>query len=256
MYRKFQIETIESSYIFLRYVVDPTATVTVQLINPATGLTEYTLSRTSMSTALKPDQFAVDDEMSAVIVSLALRGKTALIFYYTDGTRNPYYAASNLHQFITKVLSWTENRIVDGLFLYWESCESADDTGEVPPVLKIKEGSFVYDGTYYTYSGELWDIRKYAPPTVKGHYRAYRLFINREVLDSRLNKQYSALTQIGVIHSKLTYEDIGQAKLDVDSVYEELYSSEPIDIAYMYVLLTDNRKFNVWIRYPKEARTL
>lgn len=251
MYRKLQIDTVQSSIIYLKYVVDMGSTVTVQLVDPITKQALYNLERVnSVTAAIRTDQFVVDEDINAIVINLANRGKTVLITYYTDGTQNPFYASSNLHTFISKVLKWTDNRLVDGLYLYWDDCDRSN------PVKKIKEGSFVYDGSFYVYQGGIFDIRDYAPPTVIGYYRGYRIFINQEIIQSYLNTPASMLTQVGIITSSATHTAMDSAKLDVMTLYDSMYNSEPLDIAFVYIRLNDSREYDIWVEYPKEQRTL
>ena len=252
MYRKVQIETVESAIIYLRYVVDITSVVDVWVINPITLEFEYPLHRVnSVSTALQPDQFVVDEDSNAILLNLTLRGKKIAITYYSDGSINPFYASSNLHTFIAKVLKWTANRIVDGLYIYWDYNECNDS-----PLKHIKEGSFVYNGLYHIYQGGVFDVRQWAPPTVVNMIRGYRFFINDELIQTRLNRQTNILQEVGILTSDEQHETFDAAKLDVMTKYERIYKSQPLDICFAYILLDQNQKFQFWFEYPPEQRTL
>jgi len=252
LFRKLQIETIESSIIYLKYVVDAASQVTVQVVNPITLELEYELERVnSISTALRSDQFVVDEDVSAILVNLALEGKKVVITYYTDGQINPFYASSNLHTFISKVLKWTSNRIVDGLYVYWDYKDCNDK-----PIKKIKAGSFVYNGLFHIYGGGVFDIRDWAPPTIVNAYRGYMFFINDEILTSHLDNRTNILQELGILTSDSMHDTVDAAKLDVMTKYDRIYSSEPLVICYGYVLLNGQRQYDYWFEYPPENRTL
>jgi len=252
MYRKLQIVEITSSIIFLKYVVDLGSIITVSEVDPITHELIYNYERVNTVTAaMRTDQFTVDEDLSAVVVSLANKGKTIAITYYTDGTQNPYYASSNLNLFIEKVLSWTDNRICDGLYVYWNQYRPEDEY-----VKHIKPGSFIYDGNFYVYGGEDFNIRDYAPPTRIGYCRCYKMFINNEILESYVDMQVKLLTRIGIITSSDMYAKFDEAKLDTMGTYDNMYQSQPLDICYMYVVLNEERDYDIWIEYPQGARTL
>ena len=252
MFRKLQVETIESSIIYLKYVVDISAEIVVQVVNPTSLELEYQLERVnSISTALKTNQFVVDEDTNAIIVNLALAGKKVIINYYSDGQINPFYASSNLHTFISKVLKWTSNRIVDGLYVYWDY-DDCDDQ----PIKHIKSGSFVYNGLYHIYRGGVFDIRSYAPPTVVNMIRGYQLFINDEILESHLDNRINILNEVGILTSDDQHDHLDAAKLDVMNKYKRIYTSDPLNICYAYCLLNQERKYEFWFEYPPEQRTL
>lgn len=253
MYRKTQIELIESSIIYLKYIVEMGYQIDVQIVNPDTLEWEYSLERVnSVTAALRTDQFSVDDDAGAIVLNMALMGKKAIIIYYTEGKINPFYASSNLHTFIAKVLKWSENRIIDGCYIHWDYISCGDDS----PQKKIKEGSFVYDGRYYVYKGGYFDIRNYAPPTVIDNYRAYKFFINAEIISSYVDNRQSLLQQIGIIHSDSIYPTINEAKADLMGVYKNQYNSISLDICNMFIKLNSAREYDIWISYPSENRTL
>ena len=252
MYRKLQIETVDSAIIYLKYVVDITSDITVQVVNPANMQLEYELERVNtISTALKPNQFVVDGDTNSIILNYALEGKKIVIIYYTDGKINPFYASSNLHTFIAKVIKWTSNRIVDGLYIYWDY-EDCNDS----PIKKIKEGSFVYNGLYHIYRGGVFDIRDWAPPTVVNMVRGYKFFINDEIIQSYLDNPTNMLTKLGILSSDEMYQQFDAAKLDVMNKYRRIYNSDPLTICYGYCVLNQNGGYDFWFEYPSEMRTL
>jgi|GEM_PF-4203435 len=249
MYRKEDVILVTSPIQYLHYIIT-SDNVKVWEYDTTQNQELYELERVyTLSTSLFSNQFAIDVDRNGVYLSPTMNGKYIKVVYYSDGQINPFYASSNLHKFITNVLKWTGHRIVDGCFLHWTD-------GGCVTSHRIKEGSFVYSNQYYIYAGEDLDIRNLAPPTIVGRFRGYYFFINDEIISNNLNHQTRTLTKMGYLHSSAMHDETGRAKLDVLALYDNLYSSEPLNVAFMYVYLTQSLDYEIWIEYPTEHRTL
>lgn len=203
----------------------------------------------SLSISLFNSQFAVDTDLSAAFVAPSLVGKYVRFVYYTEGELNPFYASSNLHKFIEQVLKWTSNRIAEGLYLHWKACD--------PAYMRIiNEGSFVYENRFIVYPGGKFDIRQHAPPTVKGTYKAYHMFVNQEIIDGYLDRQSQLLRQIGILSSSTQHSSIDAAKLDVMTKYTSMYKSSALTVCYVYIRLNQDFSYDIRIEYPTASRTL
>jgi hypothetical protein len=250
MYRKEEIVLISSSVTYLKFVMC-NDNVSIFTYDQTLRRDILQLSRVNtLSVTLFNDQFSVDDDHSAVFVSPTVVGQYARIVYYSEGLQNPYYASSNLYQFIEQVLRWTSNRIVDGLFLYWD--DSLNDINEK----LIRPGSFVYDGQFYAYKGGTFNIREQAPPMIRQTFKSYLLVINQEILESYLDVQGRMLTRVGVVSSATAHETSTESKADVDSVCENRYESQPLRVAYVHAYLTTSLTYETWIQYDNSFRSL
>ena len=250
MYRKEEIVILSSAVTYLKFT----------LANDNVSITTYDYSMqkditpleriNTLSASLFNSQFSVDDDHSAIFVSPSIVGQYVRITYYSEGRQNPYYASSNLYKFIDQVLRWTSNRIIDGLYLYWD--ESSSDVNDK----KLQPGSFVYDGQFYAYMGGKFHIRDYAPPMIKQTYKSYLLLINTECINSFLDVQGRLLKRLIVVASATSHDSIAGAKADVDSVTASRYTSQPLKVAYVHAYLTDTLRYETWIEYPIETRSL
>lgn len=251
MYRKEEIFIVTAPVHFLKYGVVADANITIFTYNYSNQQDLTQLERVyTLSVSLFSNQFSLEDDRSAIYLSPSLIGSYIRVAYYSDGGQNPYYASSNLANFIEQVLRWTSNRIVDGLFLYSDCC------GTDINKLKIQPGSFVYDGQYYTYKGGEFALREHAPPMIKLTYKSYLLYISQEILQSFLDKQMRLLNRVGIINSATAHESITDAKADVDAVFLNYNDSQPLSIAYIHAMLTDELTYLTWIEYPTNCRTL
>ena len=249
MYRKEEIILVDSPVMYLRYII---ATNNIHAF-----LYDYSLQKdlqelervATLTISLFNSQYAVDIDKSSFYNAPSIIGKYVRIVYYSEGEQNPFHAASNLHAFITQVLRWTSNRISEGIYLTRQENECSN-------MRSIAPGSFVYENRFCIYPGEAFDIRMHSPPTVKDRFKAYYLFINQEHLDGFLSKQDQILTTIGVITSSTMHEEIGTAKLDVLALYQSMYNSTPIEVAFIYIKLTDTFAYDIWVEYPPKSRTL
>lgn len=249
MYRKEEIILVDSPVIYLRYIL---ATSNVQAF-----LYDYTkhediqeLQRVATLTiSLFNTQFAVDEDKSSIYNAPAIVGQYVRIVYYSEGESNPFYASSNLHAFITQVLRWTANRVSEGIYLTTKECDCAH-------LRSIQPGSFVYENRFCVYPGDVFDIRLQSPPTIINKFKAYYLFINQEIVDTYLNQQEQILTKLGSITSSTMHDTTGAAKLDVLSLYDNMYETTPIEIAFVYIKLTETMSYDLWVEYPQKSRTL
>ena len=250
MYIQQEIVTASSIIIYLKYIL-ATDAVTISTYNYTTQTDVTSLTRVNtLSATLFDGQFSVDDDKSAIYICATAIGSYLHITYYTNGIQNPYYASSNLNQFINQVLRWTSNRIVDGIFLL--NTPGAND----PNQKTIQPGSFVYNGQYYAYQGGIFNVRDYAPPMIKQTYKGYLLCICNEIIESWLDVQSQFLNRVGVVISSTSHSDMLSAKTDVDSVAATQYSSTIIEVAYVYAYLTKSLVYESWISYPNDFRSL
>jgi hypothetical protein len=249
MFRKEEVVLVGSPIVYMRYIM---AHDNVQMFLYNYSLKEDILEMervNTLSSSLFNNQFAVDEDTSSTFVAPSTIGQWIRVVYYSEGKQNPFYASSNLHKFIEQVLRWTANRISEGIYLYWAPCD--------PPWKRIiNEGSFVYENQFYVYNGGLFDIRQHAPPTTKRRFKAYYLFINQEIISSYLDGQSQILSQIGILPSSTSHDTVDSAKLDVLTRYQNMYESEPLEVALIYIQLSDSLEYNVWIEYPPATRTL
>lgn len=250
MYRKEEIVYVDSPILYLRFGLT-NDNVSVWLYNTSLSEDVYSLDRVhTLSISLFNNQFAIDDDKNALFFSPSIVGNYVRIAYYSEGDQNPFYASSNLHQFITKVLAWSGNRIIDGLYIHWTGC-SNDISSKT-----IQAGSVIYNNQLYIYPGGTFDIKLHAPPTIRGTYRAYYLFVNEELLSDKLNRQTKIMSDIGILRSTVTHSSIDAAKLDVMSLYDSLYESEPLKVCFAFVLLTEENTYELWVEYPNDHRAL
>ena len=203
----------------------------------------------TLTISLFNNQFSVDIDKGAVYIAPSIIGKYVRIVYHSEGELNPFYASSNLHEFITQVLRWTSNRVAEGIYLTYHNCDERY-------VRVIEPGSFVYEGQFGVFPGNIFDIRQHAPPTVKGQYKAYYMYINSSTIADYSNPQDQVLANISIIASSTMHDAIDSAKLDVQALYAEQNDSTAIEICYVYVLLLDSFEYDIWVEYPPESRTL
>lgn len=249
MYKKEEILLVDNPIIYLRYII-ATSIIQVFLYDYSKHEDIQEMERIStLSISLFNNQYAIDLDKSSIYNAPSILGKYIRIIYYSEGEQNPFHASSNLHAFITQVLRWTSNRISEGIYLT-RQVSDCDNTRSIAP------GSFVYENKFGVYPGEIFDIRLHAPPTVANKFKAYYLFINQEHIDGFLNRQDQMLTKIGVITSSTIHDAIDTAKLDVLTLYLSLYNSTPLEVALMYIKLTDTFAYDIWVEYPPTSRTL
>lgn len=250
MYKKEEIVIISSPVTYLRYTLTNNINVKVYQYDNILQKDVLELQKVfSLSISLFNTQYAVDVDKSCIYIAPSLIGKHIRIEYYSEGAQNPFYASSNLHKFITQVLKWTSNRISEGLYLHWQKCD--------PAYMRIiNEGSVIYENRFIVYPGGVFDIRQQSPPTIKGTYKAYKIFINLEIIQSFMDKQTQMLSKIGILSSSVAHPSIDKAKLDVMTRYTTLYESEALVICYVYIMLREDYGYELYVEYPPEYRTL
>jgi len=249
MYTKTEIVLISSPVTYLKYIL-ASSIVKASLYDNALHQVIQSLERIStLTVSLFNTQFAIDEDKCAVYVAPSIIGQYVQFVYYSEGAENPFYASSNLNAFITQVLKWTSNRISEGIYLTGSEC-NCDYLRTIQP------GSFVYEDQFYVYHGESFDIRIQSPPTIVNQFKAYYLFINQEIIETYLNNQEKILNRLGVITSSAMHDDNGSAKLDVLALYDNMYNSTPLQVAFVYIMLSDAMSYDVWIDYPSGSRTL
>jgi hypothetical protein len=249
MYRKEEIRLVSSPVLYLRYIL-ATSNVQAFLYDSATHTDIQEMERVAtLTVSLFNNQFAVDEDKASVFNAPSIVGKYVRFVYYSEGEENPFYASSNLHSFITQVLRWTSNRVSEGIYLTTKECDCAY-------LRNIEPGSFVYENRFCVYPGEDFDVRLKSPPTIKEQFKAYYLFINQEIVETFLDQQEQILTKLGCITSSAMHDDTGSAKLDVLALYTAMYNSTPIQIAFVYIRLTESFSYDIWVEYPSSSRTL
>ena len=249
MYKKEEIVLVSSPVIYLRYIL-AVSRVQAFLYDITTHADIQEMERVATLTiSLFNNQFAIDEDKAAVFNAPSIIGKYVRFVYYSEGEENPFYASSNLHSFITQVLRWTSNRVSEGIYLTTKECDCAY-------LRNIEPGSFVYENRFCVYPGEIFDIRLKSPPTIKNQFKAYYLFINQEIVETFLDQQEQILTKLGCITSSTMHDDTGAAKLDVLALYQAMYNSTPVQIAFVYIKLTESFSYDIWIEYPSSSRTL
>jgi len=250
MERVSQVIKVDAPVVYLRYALALDTMVSAWVYDVTTQADLYPLERVPMlNMTLVGNQFAVDDERSAIFLPAELVGSYIRVQYYTEGQINPFYVTSDLYTFVSKVIKWTSNRIVDGFFFYREQCD------EESSLYRLAPGSFVYEGRFYAFAGQLFRIGDYAPPTLVGQVRAYVFYIDQDVLDSHLDRQLKLLMEVGILRSAV-YESFDEAKLDVMSQLEDVSDVHKIVVAYAYVTMNESRSYDMWIEYVDDDRTL
>ena len=251
MYIKEEILLIEEPIAYLRYYAVHGTLIQIYLYDNIKKEDVYQLTRVySLHSSLFDDQFAFDEDKSLLYFSPTSISTYIRVVYYTEGKQSSFYIGGNLDQFLTKMLAWSESRIIDGLFVYWLAHEEGN------PIKHIKAGSFVYQGSFYAYPGGTFDIREQAPPTIKETFRSYLLFINQEWLSNYVYQQNKMLNQIGIIHSTATDHDMQVTLNDVNAAYDNLYESAALKIAYIHIYLMSSFDYEVWVDYPKDGRSI
>ena len=251
MERISQIIRVDSPLVFLRYQLTLDTMVQAWAYDYTEQRDLYELERVPLfNMNVGEGQFAVDDEHSAIYLNPAALGTYIRVSYYSDGEINPFFATSDLYLFVSKVLKWTSNRLVDGFFFYREECDRETELYRLAP------GSFVYNGQFYAFAGIDFRITDYAPPTVVGQCRGYLFYIDQDVINSHMDRQIKALLNVGLLRSSGTYATFGEAKLDVEAQLAEVSEYHRIIIAYMYVVMNESHNYETWIDYPPEHRTL
>ena len=250
MKKKEELILISSPVTYLRYTLANANTVEAFQYDYTIQQDVLKLEKIySISISLFNTQYSIDVDKSCLYIAPSLIGKYIRVVYYTEGEQNPFFASSNLHKFINQVLKWTANRIAEGLYLHWKKCD--------PAYMRIiNEGSLVYDNRFIVYPGGVFDIRQNAPPTIKGTFKAYQLFVNLEIIQSFLDRQTQMLSKPGILSSSVAHSSIDAAKLDVMNRYKTLYNSDAIVICYVYIMLRDDYGYELYIEYPPEYRTL
>jgi len=251
VYLKEEIVLLNKPIVYLRYCMVHGTTVEAYLYDNVRKENVYKLDRIySLHNSILQNQFSIDEDKSMMYVSMGMDGLYLRILYYTEGKDNTYYVGGNLDRFLTRMLQWSETRIVDGLFIHWPANE------EGQPIKQIKGGSFIYEGELYVYPGGVFDIRQQAPPTVKETFRSYFLFVNGEWLSSYVYRQNKMLNKIGIIHSTCTDPDVWVTLKDVNAKYENMYTSAPLGIAYIHIYLMSSMDYEIWVEYPRDARVI
>jgi len=247
--KKELIDNLSSPVYFTKYTIDG-VNVRAWLYDSIKGEKVYELTKVpNITINLKENQFSVDWKNNRIYFAPNLIGTSIYLEYYSFGEINPFYETSNILKFVKQVLNWTNFKINSGLYFY----KYPNDTDNI---WRLASGSIIYNSNLYVVNEIIYDFRDYAPPTQPDMYKCYYFYINQDVLDSYQDKQTKTLNKVGLIISDM-FEDIGTAKLNVLSKYQNIHKEpqEVIDIAFMYITLSGNH-FEYWIEYPKEFRTL
>jgi hypothetical protein len=194
------------------------------------------------------NQFSVDVEKGIFYFNPSNINTYVRIEYYTSGDQNPFHISSNLMSYVTRIIQWSNSRIVDGLYFYKGEFDSQE-------VFRLKGGSILYNGSLYVCKDLIMDFKDLASPTINNVFRCYYFFINEEILSNYLDEQTLILNSVGEIHSQMLYDTMRDAKNDVDKLYNDKYFSDPLGIAYVYLRIT-GRNYNFWINYVNDSRVL
>ncbi len=249
MLRKEEKVLVDAPVMYLKYIT-ATDAVDAFIYDYSMQTDVQELERVyTLTISLFNNQFSVDEDVGAIYFAPAIIGQYVRIVYYTEGELNPFYASSNLHAFISQVLKWTSNRVSEGIYLTSHRCDPSY-------ARMIEPGSFVYDGQFGVYPGELFDIRQHSPPTIKNTFKAYYFYINADTVSQYKYNQDQVLSQISILTSTTMHDTIGNAKLDVDALYTSTHDSDPIKICYVYIKLLESFAYDIWVEYPQESRTL
>lgn len=250
MEKKEEIIKVTSPVEYLKFLLDSNLKVEIFFYDPIKKEEIDSLIRIeTLSVSLFQNQFSVDTNKSCLFFSSETIGKYVKIKYYSEGQLNPFYTASNLHVFIEKVLKWTSNRIIDGLFFY---SYLTDDN----KLLRFKEGSFTYNNNFYVFGGDTFRLSDNAPPTTIGEIKGYLFFFNKEIVESFTEKATSQIFKTGMLISSSGLKKMEEVTLDLKKKYGSKYSSQILEIAKIYVSLNSERKYNIWTHYDRDSRSL
>ena len=248
MYRKNEILYLSSFSQFAQFTID-SLDVHAWLYDNIRRKETYELQYVATpSTLLFDNQFSVDFDKNQFFFAQNLLKNYIKVQYYSYGDMNPFYATSNISLFIEKVLARAHNNITSGIYLYQTEYDPEY-------IWRIENGSFTYNGEFFVYKGQTLNFKELAPPTLENYCRCYSFFINEEIVESYTNNQINTLTKLGMIKSEM-YQDLGKAKLDTKIQYDNLYKTEPLIVAYVYLLIDQKTKnYEFWIEYVPNNRS-
>ena len=251
MYQHTETITLSSSIIYTIYQMSFASDVFINVVNANTFAVEYSLERIGgRYNSLFQTQFAVDNEKGLIYFSPSAVGLTIKITYYTDGKVNPFHASENLFQTVTRIITWSNKRILDGLYIY-----IYDEDPE--HIKRVARGSIVYNDNIYVSKENILNFNELSPPRMTNVYRGYLLFINDTILDDELDINTKIINNIGRLTSTGVHDSTLAAKNDLLNKYHTLYPNFPIlTIAYMYqkIVVGNSREFIV--DYDHESRVL
>ena len=251
MFLEREIVRIVDPIYYLKKGIVSNTIIEVWKYNNITSQREFELEKVSrVSVTLFNNQFSINEDQSILYFPTAFLGNFAEINYYTEGNQNPFDVASNQFQVLNRIVNWSNNRIIDGLFLYKFNFDEYY-------IQRIKEGSFVLNGVYYTFPAKYLDFRGYGYPTIKSKFRGIHVFINQSIILGNVFNPSKSLTNPGILVSSSLHEEQEFAKIDVIAKYTTQYGNEPrLDIAFIYILQDEDANTLYWFEYPSDSRLL
>lgn len=242
--------TLKSSILYTIYQMSFASDVTIDILNPETFEVDYHLDRIGgRYNSLYQTQFAVDNEKGLIFFSSSSVGCIAKITYDTTGEINPFHASENLFSTIARILTWSNKRICDGLYIY----SYPDDLDYIK---RLERGSFIYNGYVYVCNERVLNFTELSPPRMKNLYRGYYVYINDATMYENLDKKTKSLTGASVLVSSGIHENTLQAKYDVLARYDAMYTSPALSVAYMYQSIRSDNTREIIIDYISESRVL
>ena len=198
--------------------------------------------------SLFENQYTVNEESGILYFPLNLVGQSIEIRYFTEGNINPFKTTGNIGNFIERFISWGNNRIIDGLFLYQNVYDKSHNR-------HIKRGSFVINGNYYIVNDITLNFRNHGVPSVRGRYNCVYFFINPTIVEDYLSENNKELVNVGILTSSTHHETQNEARTDVIARYTTTYGNiNTLRIAFVYVLVDDDNNILYWTEYPKDSR--
>lgn len=249
MYQQIEIVTLDSSIYYSKKVIENGTVLVVETYDTANDKVILTLEKISGTfNSLYATQYSVDVDKGLFYMSPMNTGSTIRITYYTEGEINPFYVSSNISVFTKKMLTWSENRICDGLYLY------RSDTDE-NRTWHFKGGSFILEGLLYVVIDHFLDIRYMSPPTISNKYSAYYFYVNRDVVVDSLDNKTKILNKVGMLQSSSLYAKMSEAKTDVLGKYASTHTVDALPICFLYVMQSNNM-YQYWVEYPSSGRVI
>ena len=247
MYRKSEIIHLDTFTYYTKYTIDY-PTVKAWLYDNVKREDKYELEFIpTPSTLLFDNQYSVDLDKNQLFFSQNLIGSYVRVEYYTSGKLNPFYISTDISRFISEIFLRAQNNITSGLYFYQTEYDPEH-------IWRLSHGACMYNGEFIVAKELVFNFKELSPPTLQNYCRCYYFFINEEIIESHLFNQTNTLQKVGMIKSEM-YDSFDKAKLDTKVRYDHTYNSEPLNIAWIYLMVNQtDGNYEFWIEYDPNVR--
>jgi len=247
MYRKSEVVYLDTFTYYTKYTIDYPQ-INAWLYDNVKRKDILPLNFISTpSTLLFDNQYSVDLDKNQLFFAQNLVGKYVRIEYYTQGTLNPFYIATDISRFISEIFLRSQNNISSGLYFYQTEYDPEY-------IWRLSHGSVMYNGEFIVTKELTLNFKELSPPTLENYCRCYYFFINKEIIQSYLFNQTNTLQKVGMIKSEM-YDSFDKAKLDTKVKYEHTYKSDPLNIGWIYLMVNQkSNNYEFWIEYDQTIR--